>query len=286
MKKAYGSDNLNGQNANGFDEELKFDIAGFNEEQLQALLDNETDLLFEGGANMALINACSARLAELRGDTLKTEKTTAAIITEAEEENKKDKGKTRRRIPKTKLIAVAAIIGATACLTTATLATPTHTSEARYYVVSNPVGTTVEIEEGEVDAVAHTIVHVPSSTRYASLEKLLAALEAEVYYPALFPNDEKPVNFLEGTVQNHRGFSVSLYNAKISFDIIIGYPFTEKDLDTKYFDVYEAHGIRFYFGKDRNSAIFFDSGNYYCITAQGAHSREDIIFVIDNLKKG
>ncbi len=288
MKEKTVLDNMESQEIKALISEGKIDIATLPEELLQKLLDYETDLLFCDGADMELIRAYSRRLEVLRGDSLKTPKTTAAIIAEAEE--KKDqctKKVIKKRLPKAKLIAVAAILSATACLSTATVAEPSYRTLANQYVMSHPVGTTIELDKSITGSTDVTVTHEEPSIWYHSTEELLAAIDEDIYYPTKFPNGKEPVNFLSGIEFGYKTATISLYDAEVCFSVIFDDDFTEDKVKAEKFDIYEAHGKKIYFDKeDKGGAFFFDNGNYYCIMTPFRQAPEEIIFVIDNLTKG
>ncbi len=288
MKEKTVLDSMESQEIKALISEGKIDITTLPEELLQKLLDYETDLLFCDGADMELIRAYSRQLEVLRGDSLKTPKTTAAIIAETEE--KKDectKKGIKRRLPKAKLIAVAAILSATACLGIATAAEPSYRTLANQYVMSRPVGTTIELDKSITGSTDVTVTHEELYASYHSTEELLAAIDEDIYYPTKFPNGKEPANFLLGPSLGYKTATISLYDAEVCFTVTFDYHFTEDKVKTEKFDIYEAHGKKIYFDKkDKGGAFFFDNGNYYCITTPFRQAPEEIIFVIDNLTKG
>ncbi|MBE6677972.1 MAG: hypothetical protein E7597_04170 [Ruminococcaceae bacterium] len=288
MKEKLFLDSMESQEIKALITEGKIDVTTLPEELLQRLLDYETDLLFCDSADMELIRTYSRQLEVLRGDSLKTPKTTAVIIAEAKE--KKDqctKKVIKKRLPKAKLIAVAAILSATACLGIATTAEPSYRTIANQYVMSRPVGTTIELDKTITGSTDVTVTHNEPSVWYDSTEELLAAIDEDIYYPTKFPNGKEPVNFFSSIEFGYKTATVSLYDAEVCFNVTFDYHFTEDKVKAEKFDIYEAHGKKIYFDKkDKGGAFFFDNGNYYCITTPFRQAPEEIIFVIDNLTKG
>ncbi len=282
MRKNEGLDNISGQEIKELIAQGKLDINTASEETLQKLLDYETDLLFCDTADMELIRACSARLELLRGDGLKTDKTTDVIINEAVNTNISDTG-IKKRLPKRKLLTVAIIAATLASLTLVSTASITARQKGLAYVSNNPVGTTIEMNESETGDYAYTITHIKPDTSYDSLESLLADIGRDLFYPAKLPGGAELKRLVVDKVDGYYNIEMSTNGASACVSVTLDYCFTEDMVNKSFYETYTAHGIEFYVNPCGDFAFCIDNGDYYCITAK---SRDDLIFIIDNLKKG
>ena len=279
MEREFDLDNMSCQEIKALIINGKIDVNTLSEDPTQKLLDYETELLFCDGADITLMRAYSRRLEALRGDGLKTKKSTAEIIADGKT--------TKKRIPKIKLIAVAAILATTVCLGTTTVAEPTYRTLANEYVMNKPVGTTIELDKRVTGTTDVTVAHGEPSLWYDSTEALLAAIDREIYYPTVFAHGKKPVNFLISETLGYKTATISLYDSEVCFTVTFDDKFTEDKVKAEHFDVYEAHGKKFYFDRElKNTAFFFDDGNFYCISTPFRQAQDEIRFLIDNLKKG
>lgn len=255
---------------------------------LEKLLDFETDLLFFGEGNMELIEDCSKRLELLRGDSLKSRKSTVEIIEANEKANietvAEPKTKGRKRIKLRVLVAAATLAATTVCFFTASADLKFDPYVAALEMANEPTGTLKDFAELETGGNAVTI-EVVETSRYSSFEEAKAkeGIGGVFLYPSAFPDgvELRGINFVNGGTQKGTAYFYTT-SSSVSF----GFKAYEGEIpeSVKQRDYYTVNGNKFYLFPERGAyANAFIDGYRYSVMAR---DYEELVFILDNLKEG
>ncbi len=266
-------DTLSGAQIKKLLTENKLSLQYLDTAALQKLFDYETDMLCTDEGDIDILNACAARLDELKGPLITKEEFFNIINKTAPAK------KPARCLCFKKLWLVAAVIAvffATVTIT-ATAVDISSFELFRELIGMGPGGT---INKGGV-----TLEYIDVKEEYDTVEEALQSKDISIWYPSVFP---------DGITLNCIEFS-STASAEEIIRFMTNTPYVsvyaERKTDSHPFHSYKEEFViedcTFYIFDDTVTppeyyAVCFYGDYYYCITA---NSYEDIVLILSNLKR-
>lgn len=277
--------NMTGREIKDMIENKMINIEALDVLSLEKLLDYETDLLCFGEGDMTLIRQCS-RLLDEKSDVADDMDLDAVIArTRAEHvEIVPDKKRTPlRRFSLKRVLIIAAALIILSALAVTVIGESSLYRSVFLGQINGELSEVVVLSDGTV------IEHVKYCNKYSTVAELQKGEKMDftgVLYPTSFP---------DGYKQEYISYSIASDGTNLSFVtdnpfVNVGIFFDEDRFEiSEYEEIYERNGVEYYIKKDNESpysspyfSVAFINGNYYSISA---YTRDDIIYIIDNLQE-
>lgn len=252
-----------------------------NTSELRKVMDYEIDMLCYGEGDIELITQCSDLLGQLEEPLMSDEefmniihkaKAERVIVTD-DEKTTKPNFKFRKILKRAIIVAVAAaLLAAGAIAATGSL----DGTMARYFreALKYPRGTWVEVD-------GHSVIINDVPTYYYSVEELMENVDVDIMYPTKWPQG----NELRAITVDKDITEISFRTNEhfINFGVNLNIPdYVEKQ--NKYYahsEHYVYNGITYNISvQDITTVYWYTGGHEYRL---GVRSREDALFVIENL---
>lgn len=240
---------------------------------LQKLFDYETAMLCTDEGDIEMLDACAARLDELKGPLISKEEFFNIL------ENKTTAKKPARQFRFKKLLLVAAMAAILAAAITVT-AVAVHFNPFDYFKEVIGMGPGGTLDKGNI-----TIHYIDVKEEYATVEEALQSKNIEILYPSVFP---------EGVTLETIEFSSTASSKEIIHfftTIPVVNVYVEKNTNpiqvNNYKEEFKAEDYTFYIFNDTpdpslHYAVCYYNDYYYCVSA---NSYDNIILILSNLKK-
>lgn len=240
---------------------------------LQKLFDYETDMLCTDEGDIDTLNACAARLDELKGPLI-TKEEFFNIINKTAPAKKPAR---RLRFKKVLLVAATLAILTAAITLTATAVDFNPFNYFKEVIAMGPGGT---INKGNI-----TLEFQDVQKEYDTVEEALQSNDIDIWYPTVLPEGItlKAIEFVS-TASSEEIIRFATNTPYVSVSV-------ERKTDSHPFNSYKEEFViedcTFYIFDDTVSppeyyAVCFYGDYYYCICA---NSYEDIILILSNLKR-
>lgn len=282
MVKDFELDNLNGQEIKEMIKRNNIALNQLNTSALRKLMDYETDMLCYGEGDIELITQCSDLLDQAEAPLMSDEEF-MNIVHRSKSENVTvaDNEKAPKAKPKFRKILKRAIIAAVAAalLASGTIAATGSLdgTMARYFreALNYPRGTWVEVD-------GHSVIINDVPTYYYSVEELMENVDVDIMYPTKWPQG----NELRAITVDKDITEISFRTNEhfIYFDVNLNVPYPD-NADTRFAhnEHYVYNGITYYISVfDITTVYWYTGGHEYHF---GVRSREDAIFMIENMKE-
>ncbi len=283
MVKNFELDNLTGQEIKEMINANIITLDELNTSALRKLMDHETDMLCYGEGDIELIAQCSDLLDQAESPLMSDEEF-MDIVHRSKSENVAvaDNEKAPKAKPKFRKILKRAIIAAVAAalLAAGTIAATGSLdgTMAKYFreALNYPRGTWVEVD-------GHSVIINDRATYYYSVEELMENVDVDIMYPTKWPQG----NELRAIAVDKDITEISFLTNEhfINFGVNLNIPdyYEKQNKHYAHSEHYVYNGITYYIDVyDVTTVYWYTGGHEYRF---GVRSREDAIFMIENMKE-